>query len=204
MPKVYLRREYSPGLRRRVVEVVDGQQRLASILQFRYNSLRLNAKHNPEFGGLCFDELPESLQRQFLEYEISTEIMEDATDREVWQMFERLNTYTLTLNPQEKRNARYFGYFKQSAYHLAAEQTELEVWRRLRVFSDLQIARMKEVQLTSDVLTAAVTGIQDAGFLNRIYRDLDDQFPQQEEASAVFRHAMEFVSSETAVGVRTH
>ena len=55
----------------------------------------------------------------------------------------------------------------------------------------------------ADVLTAAVTGIQDAVFLNRIYRDLDDYFPQQEEASAVFRRAMEFVSSAIDVGVRT-
>ena len=201
MPKVYLRRSYSRERERNVFEVVDGQQRLASILQFWDNDLKLNSKHNAEFGGLLFEELPEPVQRQFLEYELSAEIMEDATDREVWGMFERLNTYTLTLNPQETRNARFFGYFKQAAYQLAAEQTELGLWRRLRVFSNVQIARMKEVQMTSDVLAAVVTGIRDAGHLNRIYKDLDEDFPQQERASAVVRSAMGFVSGAIDSGV---
>src|SRR6266508_164766 len=161
MPKVYLRKIIYPKTKRSAYEVVDGQQRLRAILDFYSGNLVLSKRHNPEFGDVTFSMRPDSMGRMFLEYEISTDVMEKASDPEVWAMFERLNSYTLTLNRQEKLNAKYFGYFKQTAYQLAAEESALEAWRRLRVFSNRQIARMKEVELTSDVLVAIVQGISD-------------------------------------------
>lgn len=198
MPKLYVRRTYSQEKGHNVYEVVDGQQRLDAILSFRENVLALNSKFSQEFGALKFDELPDNLQRRFLEYEISTDVMEDAADKEVWGMFERLNTYTLTLNSQERRNARFFGYLKQVSYKLAAEQTELGNWYKLRTFTDQAITRMREVELTSDVLTAIVSGIQDMTYITKAYDEFDDEFPQQEEASTVFRNAMSFTVEEVS------
>ncbi|MFC2050785.1 DUF262 domain-containing protein [Chloroflexota bacterium] len=193
MPKVYLRRTFYKEKERNVYEVVDGQQRLDAILSFRKNELRLISRLSPEYGDIIFDDLADNLQRRFLNYDISAEIMEDASDKEVWGMFERLNTYTLTLNRQEIRNARYFGYFKQTTYRLAAEQTELESWYKLRLFSNQQIARMREVELTSDVLTAIVIGIQDITHITKAYDKFNDQFPKQQIASETFRNTMSFI-----------
>ena len=120
MPKIYLRGVVANATQFQY-EVVDGQQRLTAIIEFYDGKLRLDPKHHPRFGDLTFRDLPEPVQAAFLNYEISTETMEDASDPEVWAMFERLNAYTLVLNRQEKLNARWFGRFKQTAYNLAAD-----------------------------------------------------------------------------------
>jgi hypothetical protein len=132
MPKIYLRKVVNPDTRLNAYEVVDGQQRLRAILDFHAGTLVLSRRHNPELGDATFAQLPDAAQRAYLSYEIPTEVMENANDPDVWAMFERLNSYTLTLNRQEKLNAKWFGYFKQTAYWLAAEESALNAWYFLR------------------------------------------------------------------------
>jgi hypothetical protein len=194
MPKVYLRRIVNPKTELMTYEVVDGQQRLKAIIDFYKDNLILSKKYNREFGESNFSQLPDPVQYAFLQYELSTEIMEDASDPEVWAMFERLNSYTLTLNRQESRNAKYFGYFKQTAYKLAAEQASLDAWRNLRVFSNRQIARMAEVELTSDVLVAIVDGISDITAITKAYEKYDDRFQAREFAEDTFRKTLSFIA----------
>ena len=158
MPKIYLRRQVLEIDRPPVYEVVDGQQRLQSIFDFIRGRFELKQKHNQNFPNLRYKDLPDPVKRTFLSYQISVELMEHATDPEVWGMFERLNRYTFTVNAQERRNAEFSGLFKQSSYRLAAEQLSLDTWQGMKVFGDQQFARMREVELTSDVLSAKVKG----------------------------------------------
>jgi hypothetical protein len=202
MPKIYLRKIVHPKTRLMAYEAVDGQQRLRAIIDFHNGTLELSKRHNPELGGVTFDGLPDPIRRAFLQYEISTEIMEDATDSEVWGMFERLNTYTLTLNRQEKLNAEWFGYFKQTAYKLAAQQSALDAWKNLRVFSHRQIARMKEVELTSDVLVAIIKGISDITYMKKAYEEYDAEFPRRDAAADAFRKSLSFIATELPETVR--
>jgi len=193
LPKVYLRKIVSPKTDLMAYEVVDGQQRLRAILDFYAGALTISKSHNPDFGGSTFEMLPDSVRRSFLDYEISTEVMEKATDPEVWALFERLNTYTLTLNKQERLNAKWFGYFKQTAYKLAAEESALEAWRHLKIFGDQQIARMKEVELTSDILVAIVKGISDITEIGKMYERYDSEFPERKEVSELFEKSLSFL-----------
>jgi len=193
MPKVYVRRIVNPKTGLDAYEVVDGQQRLNAIFQFYDGNLMLRHKHNPKLGDCTYDRLPGPVQRAFLEYKISTDVMEDATDQEVWAMFERLNTYTLTLNRQERLNAKWFGLFKQACYELAAEQKSLDAWDELNAFTHQQIARMREVEVTSDILVAVVHGISDITEIGRAYREFDDRFPEKRKAAAVFRDSLQYV-----------
>ena len=196
MPKIYLRKVINPKTQLTAYEVVDGQQRLSAILDFCAGNLVLSRRHNPDLGDATFSMLPDPVRRTFLNYEISTEVMERADDPEVWAIFERLNTYTLTLNRQERLNAKWFGYFKQIAYTLAAEKSALEDWRRLKVFSDRQIARMKEVELTSDVLVAIVEGISDITKIADAYKEYDAEFPNKGEATQQFRAVLTWLVNE--------
>lgn len=201
MPKIYLRKAVLAESGLSGYEVVDGQQRLQAILDFHNGELILSKKYNEEFGDTTFSALPDPVRRTFLSYQLSTEIMEDASDPDVWAMFERLNTYTLTLNRQEKRNAKFFGYFKQSSYRLAAEQSALDAWRNLRVFGNRQIARMAEVELTSDVLVAIVDGISDITDITRLYEKYDDDFPRRKLVEETFRNSLSFIATELASAV---
>jgi hypothetical protein len=202
MPKIFIREIVDPKTNLMAYEVVDGQQRLKAIIDFCADNLVLSRRHNIDFGNCKFSELPDSIQKAFLEYEISTEILHDATDPEVWQMFERLNSYTLTLNKQERRNAEFFGYFKQTAYALASEQSALDAWRNLRVFSYRQIARMSEVELTSDVLVAILEGISDLEAINKAYEKYDDVFQARDIAERKFRNTLSFINTELSEVVR--
>jgi hypothetical protein len=202
MPKIYLRRVAHPRKKQMVHEVVDGQQRLQAIIDFHKGKLILSKDHNSELGGVAFDDLPDAIQRAFLEYEISTEVMEDATDPEVWKMFERLNQYTLTLTKQERLNAEYFGYFKQTAYGLASEQLSLDAWRNMRVFSNRQIARMIEVEFTSDVLVAILEGISDITYIPMAYDKYDKEFSRRNEVAEAFRKTLSYVATELSEAVR--
>ncbi len=202
MPKVYLRRVVNPRTKLMAYEVVDGQQRLQAILDFYEGKLVLDRNQNEQLGGVTFQGLPEPIQRDFLEYEISTDVMENASDPEVWAMFERLNTYTLTLNRQERLNAKYFGPFKQTSYRLAAEDSALSSWQKMKIFTNRQIARMKEVEFTSDVLVAILKGICDITEIGRAYREFNKEFPGRETASETFRNSLDFVTEELAHAVR--
>lgn len=201
MPKIYLRGVVTNSTQFQY-EVVDGQQRLAAIIAFYNGLIRIDSKHHNKFGGLTFVELPEPVQVAFLDYEISTEIMEDASDPEVWAMFERLNTYTLVLNRQEKLNARWFGWFKQTAYNLAADAPSLEAWEIMRIFNSQQIARMKEVELTSDILVAIVRGISDISMIAKLYKEYDNEFPKRETVERLFRNALLSIQGQLGTVVR--
>lgn len=196
MPKFFLRRVLSDRTRRNVHEVVDGQQRLQAIRDFYMGTLVLKRKHNQEFGDTTFESLSPAAQRIFLQYELTVELMEKASDPEVWALFDRLNTYTLVLNKQEKLNAKWFGLFKQSVYGLAAEETSLYAWRRLGLFSDMQIARMKEVEFTSDILVAMLQGVSDITTIPAAYRTYDATFPGRRKLEQEFRKALSFSVSE--------
>src|SRR2546422_5503647 len=202
MPKVYLRKIINPKTKLAAYEVVDGEQRLRAILDFHKSTLVLSKRHNPELGGVTFQGLPDPVQDIFLQYKVSTELMENASDSEVWSMFERLNSYPLTLNRQEKLNAEWFGDFKQTAYTLASQGSALEAWRKLRAFTNIQLARMKEVELTSDVLVAISKGISDITAIARAYEEFDPEFPKKKTAEETFKRALKYIADELAGAVR--
>ncbi len=202
MPKFFVREIVSSKTEQRALEVVDGQQRLKAILDFYDGKLRLRRAH-AEFGGATFGTLPVPAQRLFLQYRLSVEILRDASDPDVWDLFQRLNTYTIVLNKQEKLNARHFGYFKQTAYSLASEEASLRAWRELGLFSDAQIARMSEVEFTSDIMVALLLGVSDITKIKAAYADYDEKFSERSRVSAEFRQALAFTTEELALGVST-
>jgi uncharacterized protein with ParB-like and HNH nuclease domain len=52
-------------------EVVDGQQRLRSILLNIKDGFKVSTLQNPEYGGKLFSQLPEDIQAQLLSYEVA-------------------------------------------------------------------------------------------------------------------------------------
>lgn len=132
------------------------------------------------------------MQTAILGYEISTHILPLAfEDRDVLQVFARMNSTGLKLNPQELRNAAFAGAFKTYAYELATEQ--LDRWRAWGIFSEDQIARMREVDLVSDLLinmTLGLTGKSQAK-IDRYYEENDLEWPGGEQYANQFRHTLD-------------
>lgn len=177
VPPIYVREILDPDRRKTVREVVDGQQRLQTILDFLEDRSVILKSHNPELGGKHYSDLPEAVRRRLLNYPFSVVILVGADDADVFRTFERLNSYTLPLSSQEKLNAKYFGRFKQFVFGLG--QDHLEFWRANSVLSNRNIVRMGEAELTSELIVAMVDGLQDKKkSLEKFYRTYDDSFPE--------------------------
>lgn len=184
-------------------EVVDGQQRLRTLFSFIDSSLLrdynpyfddfvVSRSHNSEIGGKKFSELDRRIKQKILEYEFSVHILpSDTDDREVLQIFARMNSTGVKLNRQELRNAEYFGVFKQMSYDLAYEQ--INRWRDWSIFSEENIARMREVEETSDLMQVILEGIhaKKQPVLDRLYKKYEEEFDKGPETARRFRIVME-------------
>lgn len=174
-------------------EVVDGQQRLRTILAFvlgadfggdydlERDDFTISKTYTPELKGMRFNDLEDQEKSAILTYEFSTHVLpSDTSDSEVLQIFSRMNSTGTKLNEQELRNAEFFGPFKVSAYNSAYKY--IGEWRnRWGVFSADNIARMKEVELISDIYGMMLCGVQGKTnkYLTGLYRDYDEVFEER-------------------------
>ena len=139
-------------------------------------------------GGRSFSELPEANRRAILDYQFSVHIFPvDTDDREILQIFARMNSTGYKLNQQELRNAEWYGEFKTLAYELATEQ--LNRWRDWRIFNPDQISRMREVELTSEFMLLILHGIMEKNNkdITYFYEKYDAAFPDGPEVARRLR-----------------
>src|SRR5713226_9772249 len=194
IPPIYIREILDPNRRKTVREVVDGQQRLQTILDFLEGRSVILRSHNEELGGKQFSELSERARKNFLIYPFSVVVLVGADDADVFSTFERLNSYTLPLTAQEKLNAKYFGSFKQFVFRLG--QDHLEFWRSNGVLTNRNIVRMGEAELTSELIVAMLAGLQDKKkSLEGFYKRFDDQFSPARKIRREFEACIEKIDS---------
>lgn len=177
IPKVFLRQKINVQTRQSVRDVVDGQQRLRTILSYVKDGFVINPKHNPTYGGRYFSELSEiddSIQENILKFEISTDLLVNLPDSEVLDIFSRLNSYSVTLNEQEKLNANHFGPFKTLADEIA--HTYNSFWTNNKILRDAEILRMADVTMTADLLVAMIEGIRSKKEVSKFYASYETNF----------------------------
>jgi hypothetical protein len=193
VPPIYIRVAQSPGSTGIVREVIDGQQRVSAILDFIDGQFRLSKSLGGSWAGSTYDKLSIAEQNRITSYSFSAEIFSGLSDLQVLEIFARLNTYSVPLNAQELRNGRFFGIFKQTAYALAHEH--LEFWRANEIFTEQRIARMLEVELTSELMIAEIAGMQDKKkSIDTFYDDFDDTFPNRSSVRTRFRTIIDTIS----------
>ncbi len=197
-------------------EVVDGQQRLRTVLSYINPSLlkdyhpatdafTIQSEHNDELADKNFKDLQPKEQQRIIDYEFSIHILPAATDdREVLQIFARLNATGYKLTPQELRNAEWFGAFKTSMYLLASEQ--LYRWRDWGILKEYNIARMEEVELTSEfallMLRGRIVGKTQAS-LNLVYKNKDKDYPERAEIERRLRFMMDSIDEKLGHEMRS-
>jgi hypothetical protein len=174
IPKVFIRQKINVSTKKSVREVVDGQQRLRTILSFIKDGFKITKKHHKDLGGMLFSQLPEDVQEQILAYEISVDLLINLPDPEVLDIFSRLNAYAVTLNDQEKLNADHFGPFKVMADNIAHKY--YDYWINQHIVPPRSVMRMQEVALVADLLIAMIEGIKSKKQIRKSYGEYEKQF----------------------------
>ena len=92
-------------------QVVDGRQRISTIISFLNNEFSLdNLKMLPAFNGKKFDNLEPIYKSKVERYQIPVYVIEPPTPERVkYDIFDRVNRGGTQLNNQEMRNALYVG-----------------------------------------------------------------------------------------------
>lgn len=100
IPKFYFRRLDDGSF-----ECIDGQQRLSAIIEFFDDNLTLSPDTARRYDGAeKYSQLPDNVSDNFDDYEVDIEEIEDASDRDLEELFQRLQLGT-PLNTAEKLNA---------------------------------------------------------------------------------------------------
>jgi hypothetical protein len=180
MPKLYLHSKTDLRTRITTQDIVDGQQRSKAIHDFYNDKLILSSQlETSRLAGRTFSQLEPDDQQRFNDYALPIEQFTAATPEEIREVFRRMNSYTVPLNPEEQRHASYQGQFKWFAYKLGKEYSQAFV--NIGVFKDKQLVRMADTKLISEICYALLHGITTTKRkeLDELYATRDKKFPEQ-------------------------
>lgn len=92
-------------------QIVDGKQRITTIIDFQDDKFVLNGLHvMPSFNGKKFSTLPPKMRGAFEDYQLSFYIIQPPTPERVkYDIFDRVNRGGTQLTHQEMREALYLG-----------------------------------------------------------------------------------------------
>jgi len=122
------------------LDVIDGQQRIYSLYRFVNNQFALsNLEALTEFNSLRFFELPSKEQRKIKTHTLRCVVVTNESHPEIkFDVFERLNTNTVPLNPQELRNCVSRGPLNELVGELSYDERWLSI--RGRKIPDKRLA----------------------------------------------------------------
>ncbi len=182
IPKLFLHQQIDERTGRPVKEIVDGQQRTKAVYDYYKDGYRLTSNVTLDGAtGRKFSELPPGLRDQLRDYGLHFDLFVGATDQDVREVFRRMNSFTVPLNPEEQRHAAFQGEFKWFMRSLSTDYAE--AFRRAGTFTQKSLVRMQDQKLLTEVCSAFWDGIKTTNkrSLDNVYRDHDrsEDFPDE-------------------------
>lgn len=201
VPEIFVQQRTTPEGKTSYT-IVDGQQRIRSVLQFigseidpgelQYNKFILDklATESP-WRDRSFIDLSDEEKTRFFGYRFVVRYLNTDSDDEVRDMFRRLNQFLTPLKPQELRNATYTGPFARLALELAND----DYWAENKIVTPVSIRRMGDVEFVSELIIGTMHGPQggSSAIIDEYYRqyeDYDDEFPSQRKSERLFRETL--------------
>ncbi len=163
--------------------IVDGQQRIRACLEFVNNEFEIDSKDSPQWADLSFEELKPEEKKRIYEYDFIARYLPDIPDASLRAIFQRLNSNNIVLNSQELRQATYWGPFIKTMNELA----DLDLWRKVDVFTNNDIKRMLDVEFISELAVGILHGLQNKKLtLDKYYELYESEFPERSKLKEVF------------------
>jgi Protein of unknown function DUF262 len=189
-PEIYIHHETNQedGSERHII--VDGQQRVTSVLMFIDGDISL--PNSEIWGGKGLGDLNPEQKSDFWSYKIVVRSLSRTNDAEIRDLFERLNTNNIALNDQEIRNAHYAGSFKQ----LAERMADNPLFQTIGLFTARDIRRMLDVEYASELLLLTIEGITNKkDMLDSAYAGYEEELPREAEYEEEFNIAISLLRS---------
>jgi hypothetical protein len=197
-PAIFLHKEIKEG--KTFYNVVDGKQRLETILSFVNNKIAIPK----DFGDVNLNgkkwknlESNSELQDKFWNYVLTVEFVSTIDGTILNNVFDRLNRNSRRLERQELRHAKFEGWL----ITLAENESEKEEWKTLKVVTAGRAKRMKDVQFISELILISleknITGF-DQDYLDDKYAEYDDpsqmhiEFSNEDFINS-FEHSKQYV-----------
>jgi hypothetical protein len=191
MPKLIITQRLEGAKNVRVV--VDGQQRLRAILGYYNGDFKISKAHNKELSIYSYDTLPGNLDKEFLKYELGVDLLFDTPYEEILDIFARINSYTVKLEPQEIFNAKYLGYFKQAVYATGFKYVTYFI--EAGILTKAKVTRMAEAELTADLLVSILDKVQTNKGIENYYKKYEDDQGNLEDVVGKFDEIMSYIGS---------
>ena len=154
--------------------VVDGKQRLKTIIEFSQNRIRIPDDFSDiKLQKKRWKDLDRASRECFWNYALIVEMLPDINEAAIRNTFERINRNSRKLTAQEMRHAKYDGWYI-STVEAEAEKQE---WKNFGVVTTARAKRMADVQFLSE-LFAVILRNEILGFdqdsLDELYAEYED------------------------------
>jgi hypothetical protein len=183
MPLFFFQRGTSAQTGKTSYDVVDGQQRLRAIFEFMDDQFSLTESRSRKFRGKYFSNLSPAAKDAIRDYDLSVQELSGYSDREIRDIFVRMNKYVVKLSPQELRHAREQGAF----FEFIESFGRHDFWFSNKVMTKSQNNRMRNQEFAAEISILLIEGPQDKkASIDLYYREFQAKFPLASEVMNKF------------------
>ena len=159
---------------RSTYHVVDGKQRLQTVIDFAANKIRIP----DDFADVSlqkkrWNDLQRETKEKFWNYVLIVEMLPSVNEAAIRDTFERINRNSRELERQEIRHAKYDGWLISEA-EAEAEKNE---WKDFGIVTTARAKRMSDVQFISELfainLKGQINGF-DQDWLDELYAEYEE------------------------------
>ena len=164
--------------------IIDGQQRTRACLDYIEGKFPIKDDESPTWGGMRFDDLSGDDKKKIFGYTFIVRILPEMSDDDIRGIFQRLNKNVVALNPQELRQATYWGPFIQTMQELS----NYKYWNTTGIFSPLNVRRMMDIEFISELSIAVLHGHQNKKeTIDKYYQEYEEEFEARDDLISTFQ-----------------
>lgn len=165
--------------------LVDGQQRVTTLVEYFEGNPRFSLKGNTPYLHLEEDE-----KRRFLDYDVAVRDLGDVSSAQIIEVFKHINSTAYGLTDIEVNNAVYNGALKTFADRYASN----EFFETHRVFRAEDLKRMGDLKYVLQLIASMLGGYfnrDDA--LEELLSTYNDEFPMEQEVAKRLDQTLAFI-----------
>jgi Protein of unknown function DUF262 len=184
--------------------VVDGKQRLSTVLDFADNLFAIPDKSALErLQGRFFSQFDDPTKTEFWKYKFTVEFLPVTEEGLLNEIFNRLNRNVARLTRQELRRAKFSGVFASTAEELSDFMLQ-ELQDGFPRIAPASRRQMKDIELTAQLLLLVESGpssfSQDE--LDQAYSDRDEEWEERQPVERQFRAVISYLNDVLVAGDR--